>query len=275
MKKHKPQSEEPLKPGRESVRAYFSTRLSVEEEEKAEPKNSGFFSSLGHAVDGLLYTAWRERNMRIDLIVAALVLFSSLFFSFSRIELMLLCFAIIFVLLAETFNTAVERLCDFLVGDVYDKRIKIIKDVAAGATLLAAINAIIVGYLLYFDKLIATGGYVYRRIRSQYLHTTFIVIALVLLCVFILKVLLYRGHGRPLQGGSVSGHTALAFCLVTILFFISDQPSVGFIGLVLAVIVAESRAEAKIHSVSEIIAGALLGGLIAGIIFWFFTRFLG
>ena len=60
--------------------------------------------------------------------------------------------AISFVLIAEMLNTAIEHVVD-LVTDEDDPRAKIAKDVAAGAVLIAAVNAVAVAYLVFYDKI--------------------------------------------------------------------------------------------------------------------------
>lgn len=116
---------------------------------KAEGKNLRFTQSLGHALDGILHTAVHERNMRFDLVVAVFVLLAGFFFKLSKVEFALLSIAIFMVLAAETFNTAIEHFCDQLVGDHYQPKIKLAKDAAAGAVLLTAINAIVVGCIIF------------------------------------------------------------------------------------------------------------------------------
>ena len=62
-----------------------------------------------------------------------------------------------------------------------------------------------------------------------------------------------------LQGGMPSGHTAIAFSLFMAVTLISNQLIVSGVTLILALIVAESRLETKVHKVSEVVIGALIG----------------
>lgn len=234
-------------------------------------KARSFGDSFGFAVDGILHSVLRERNMRFDLFVAVAVLVISLFFQFSKLEFALLSITIVLVLAAEMFNTAIENVVDLATGGRYSDYAKIAKDVAAGATLLTSINALIVGYLLFVDKFQEIGDSVYTRIRANPTHSTFIAIVLVLIFVIVLKAAFYRGHGTPLHGGSVSGHAAIAFCLATIGAFLTDSTAVAVLFYIVALLVAESRYEAKIHSIGEIILGSMLGTVVAGVIFMLFT----
>jgi len=245
----------------------------TEEEERFDPerefpgKNSGILQSIGHAIDGVLVTAVTERNMRFDLLAAVLVLLLTLLFNFTRLEFALLSIAIILVLSAEAFNTAVENVFDLVSEGKYNKKIKIAKDAAAGATLLAAINAVIIGYLLFFNKVSHIVTTTYAKIRNIPAHMVAITFALVLISVVILKAVIYRGHGTPLRGGSVSGHTALAFGIATMIFFLSESPTIGALSAILALLVAESRYEGKIHTPGEILLGAICGIAVASGIF--------
>ena len=108
--------------------------------------------SFNFAVNGIISALKTERNMRIHYLIAIIVIILSLFFDFSRTELLLLIFAISLVIVAELFNTAIEKVVD-LITDRYHPLAKLVKDISAGAVLIAAINSIVVGYLLFFDKL--------------------------------------------------------------------------------------------------------------------------
>lgn len=94
--------------------------------------------------------------MRIHLVTAVLVVLFSLVFGLSRMEYAILFFALGFVITAEMVNTAIEALVD-LQSPAYDNLARIAKDVAAGAVLIAAGVAVLVGIVLFFkpDKLLA------------------------------------------------------------------------------------------------------------------------
>ena len=89
-----------------------------------------------------------QRNMRIHFAIAIGVLVAALAFDVSRLELIALLLAIAFVLIAEMINTAVEAAVD-VASTSFDPMAKLAKDIAAGAVLIAAINAIAVGYLVF------------------------------------------------------------------------------------------------------------------------------
>lgn len=116
-------------------------------------KARSFLQSFYFAIEGMLYALRTQRNMRIHFSAALLVILAAPFFELTPVELMLLFFAISLVITSEMFNTALEAAVD-LVTDEYRELARIAKNVAAGAVLISAINAIIVGCFLFIAKLI-------------------------------------------------------------------------------------------------------------------------
>ena len=91
--------------------------------------------------------------------------------------------------------------------------------------------------------------------------------ALVILLTIVFKTLLYKGRGTPFQGGVVSGHAAVSFCIATIIAFIANNMLVSTLAFFMAILVGESRIEGQIHSFMEVITGALLGIGIGVLVF--------
>ena len=87
----------------------------------------------------------------VQISVAVVMTFVGFWLDISKTEWLFQILAIGLVLVAESLNTAVEKLCDF-VHPEYNKRIGFIKDVAAGAVSFAAITAIIIGMFIYLPK---------------------------------------------------------------------------------------------------------------------------
>jgi diacylglycerol kinase (ATP) len=103
--------------------------------------------SFRFAFSGLWYALRTQRNSRIHLIIAVLVVVLGLWLGLPRIEWAVLVLTIGFVLVSEMLNTVAETLVD-LVSPEYHPLAKIVKDVTAGAVLLAAIVSVIVGLLV-------------------------------------------------------------------------------------------------------------------------------
>ena len=95
-----------------------------------------------------------QQNAWIHLFIASFVIFAGLFFCISVTEWCFLIFAIGFVLSAEAFNTAIEELTN-LVSPKQNPKAGTVKDVAAGAVLITAITAAIIGIIIFLPKVIA------------------------------------------------------------------------------------------------------------------------
>lgn len=218
--------------------------------------------SFNYAVSGIILSIKTEKNMLIHYIIAVSVLGLSLFFNFTRVEFLTLLFAITLVLTLEMINTAIEKTVDMITKE-YHPYARIAKDISAGAVLISAVNALIVGYLLFFDRLNQFSEVLLFKIKRSPIHLTFISLLLVILLTIGLKAKYYRGRGTHFQGGTVSGHSAIAFCIASTIAFLVENILVITLAFGLAFLVAESRVEGKIHTFVEVILGGILGTIIA------------
>lgn len=108
---------------------------------------------LKNAVKGI-ELVWQEHNFRFEITWAALTLLLAWFLDFSRTEFTIIIFMIGLVLSSETFNTALEELCDKF-QPTHDPHIGRIKDLGAAAVLLSSLAAVAVGLMLFIPHLIA------------------------------------------------------------------------------------------------------------------------
>ena len=108
--------------------------------------------SFANAYAGMAYSARTQRNVKIHLAAAALVLVASAIFRVSLTELAVLILCIVVVLVAEMLNTALECAVD-LVTTEYHPLAKIAKDVSAGALFVASIGVAGVGGVIFVPKL--------------------------------------------------------------------------------------------------------------------------
>ncbi|SHJ80796.1 Diacylglycerol kinase [Caminicella sporogenes DSM 14501] len=108
--------------------------------------------SFKYAIEGIIYTFKTQRNMRIHVVIAFLVIFFSFFLKLSKTEMILMFFTISLVIVAEMINTAIEATID-LITDKYHELAKIAKNVAAGAVLISAVNSMVVAYIIFYDKI--------------------------------------------------------------------------------------------------------------------------
>lgn len=116
-----------------------------------------WFNSFKHAIRGLIVFFQTERNARIELSFAFLALLLCQWLQVSRHEFYIVLLCIAGVLSAEAFNSVVERLAD-LQQPRPDPRIKMIKDMSAGAVLLLAFTSLITGILIFGPKLLTVFG---------------------------------------------------------------------------------------------------------------------
>ncbi|MDD4956590.1 MAG: diacylglycerol kinase [Candidatus Omnitrophica bacterium] len=230
--------------------------------------NRNFFQSVNTALEGVVHTLQSERNMRIHFLSGFLVLIAGIYFNFSSVEFLLLCFAVSFVLVSEMFNTAVERMVDMMTGE-YDQRVKIIKDIAAGAVFVSAVNAFIVGYILLFRRITSHVGVAFNVIKQSPWHVTLIALLIVVGIVLFIKVM--RKERSLLRGGMPSGHSALAFSIWMIVSLLTWNGLVSILVFLMALVVARSRVSVGVHSPAEVVAGSVLGALITLLIFQLFS----
>lgn len=226
--------------------------------------------SLNWAFEGVIFVLRTERNMRIHFAVATAVLILAFSYGVTKLELMALLLAISFVLLSEMLNTAIEATID-LTTTSFDPLAKMAKDIAAGAVLISTVNAVVVGYLVFADRLTEPSSRLVTRVREAPSTLTLITLILIILIVIASKAL--TGRGTPLSGGLPSGHAAVAFGgWIVITFIVDDQRVVvSFVALLMALLVAQTRVESGIHTTTEVVLGAVVGTLVALILFQVLT----
>lgn len=116
--------------------------------------------SFSHAVRGIKYCIANERNMRIHISAMVLVLSFAYSYQATRYEFMMLIFCIGLVISCEMINTSIETIIN-LYSPAYNNLAKITKDVAAGAVLITAIVAVLVGGLIFCDINRLTATFIY------------------------------------------------------------------------------------------------------------------
>ena len=109
--------------------------------------------SFFYAISGMLYAFRTQRNIKIHFMTALLVIIFGYLLKLSIMELLALSITIALVLVAEMINTAVETVVDMYTQE-YHPLAAVAKNVAAGAVLISAINAIFVGYLIFYKRIV-------------------------------------------------------------------------------------------------------------------------
>ena len=112
----------------------------------------GFMGSAKLAIKGIVYLFLYHRNMRIIFMLGIAALLLGFYLNLKGIELVALCITVTLVLIAEIFNTAIEMMMDIFT-EKYHTLVKLVKDISAAVVVLASLNAIAVGYILFVRKL--------------------------------------------------------------------------------------------------------------------------
>jgi len=104
------------------------------------------------AWNGIMDAVRSERNFRIHLAFGLLAIFTGFLLRISRVEWALIVLVIGMVLVTELFNTAIEKVIDYLKPDIHPSA-KFVKDVAAGTVLISAFAAVVIGCLIFIPRL--------------------------------------------------------------------------------------------------------------------------
>lgn len=234
-------------------------------------KNDNFFEAWGNATNGIIYSATTQRNIRIQLVLAVIVMVLSLFYGLNTAEFLCLLFAVFMVIFAELINTAIETVVDLFV-DVYHPKAKISKDVAAGAVVLAACNALVVGYFIFFkeENLKAISDSIFNNMVKSPMHLAFVAIMLVVIAVISMKAGCSKKteRGKLVKEGFVpSGQSAIAFAVLTAIWLNSKDIVTFTLALILSILVVENRVGSNARTKAEIVFGACMGVLIVLLIY--------
>jgi diacylglycerol kinase (ATP) len=230
-------------------------------------RTKSVFDSFNFAFEGIIHALRTQRNLRIHFLVAIAVIALALVVSVSKIELIALLISITFVLIAEMINSAIEGAIDVATTS-FDPLAKLAKDVAAGAVLIATVNAIAVGYLVFSARIGTRSSRLLDRLRDAPAALTLVALGITVAGVIAAKA--WTGRGTPLRGGLPSGHAAIGFAAwisVTYAAGAHNRFIVSSIAFGLALLVAQARVESGVHSTLEVVLGALLGSLTALVLF--------
>lgn len=226
-------------------------------------RSRSLFESFNYAIRGIMWAYKHERNFKIHILMSLLVMILGVVLNISKIEFITALMCIGMVLSGELINTAIEKVCDGITGE-FKIYIKAAKDIAAGAVLVMSMISAMVGIIIFGNALMKFEGVSLERLFTNKTYIALLVIIVTLTVVFILKM--FFGRGTPMHGGMPSGHSALSFAIATVISIYSGNLMIMGLSYILALIVAESRVESKIHSITEVALGAVLGIIVAIVI---------
>ncbi len=156
----------------------------------------GLIKSFGYAFSGFAKAVKNERNLKIHLSVASLIIAFAYFFGLTRTEWAILFLAIGFVIASELFNTSVEWCADAVTRTENDD-IKHAKDIAAAGVTVSAMISITVGFALFADieRIAGTLKYILGNISA------IIVFAVIILAdILLLTLVKETKQDRNLKG---------------------------------------------------------------------------
>ena len=148
--------------------------------------------SFKAAFQGIWDCIRSERNMRIHFSVMAYILFFAVLLRLKLLEYAVLFLTMALVLSTEMINTAIEKQCDFIEPKLHPQ-IRLIKDIAAGAVLVASIFAVCVGIALLWRSAL---WQLLLHIISSPLYIALLLLSVVIALVFIFLGPAGMGFGK-------------------------------------------------------------------------------
>lgn len=222
-------------------------------------RNHGAIDSWKNAFNGIIYTVTTQKHLKQQLVIAVIVVIVSLFFNLNRAEFLCFLFTIELIIFSEMVNTAIETVVDLYV-DVYHPKAKIAKDVAAGGVVIATINAIIVAYFLFFDKISDIGLTFIQNVTTNPMHLAFSIMIITIIAILALIAYAKTNKHKGLNAKMVpSGHATIAFAANALIWLLTDNIVILVLSLIMALLLSESRIAAKEHKLSEVIFSGCFG----------------
>lgn len=117
-------------------------------------KRQNFANTFKNARKGMRLSLKSERNLRVHLFVAALVLITAYCLNFTIVRFCIIILTIASVISAEMFNSAIEFALDAVFHNKYSRMVGMAKDIAAGAVMVVTVCAIMIGVLLFAPPII-------------------------------------------------------------------------------------------------------------------------
>jgi diacylglycerol kinase (ATP) len=226
-----------------------------------------WLKSADHAIEGILHAAKTQRHLRYHFYAAAVILTACYALGLTKNEFLIIALAVIAVLAAEMLNSAIESMVDLLEPKHHEKA-RTAKDIAAGAVLITAFGAVVIGYIVLFPYI----RQVFYRGLEITKHAPWEISAIAVILVLIMVILLKAsfGKGHPLSGGFPSGHAAVAFSIFVSVVYVTHNFIASVLSFVLALMIAISRVTSGVHRPLEVVIGAVLGAAITFALFKLF-----
>jgi len=129
----------------ESIHNYYNFKLSL----KLMKFIIRRFKGIIIAISGMFFLLKNEDSIKVQSICILLIVSLGYYFEITKNEWIIHIILIGFILTTEALNTVAEKICDYI-NPKYDDRIKLIKDISAGAVSFAVISSLIVLIIIYY-----------------------------------------------------------------------------------------------------------------------------
>lgn len=215
-----------------------------------------------YAYDGLKYALSSQRNMKFHFFISFLVLLLALILGLSRIDIMFILLAITLVVLAELFNTAIEKAIDLAMPDIHPLA-KIAKDVSAGAVLVSAMFAVVVGMMVFYEPLDRLFRHI-DDVEGYISGSIWVLLALVIFSVIVIETR-FSDRGQLTRPSLLS---AVAFSLSTLITVSVWNTLVFMLSYCLAFLIMLVLYDKTNRKMSSLILGAMIGTFITLIAYY-------
>lgn len=219
--------------------------------------------SFRYAYEGLIYALSTQRNMKFHFTVAFFVLILALFFNLSKLEILFIILAITLIMVAELFNTAIEKAVDLAMPDQHPVA-KIAKDVAAAAVLVTAVFAVAVGMIVFYEPVNQLLHHVRQQASPTSVGTIWVFTALVMLSMIVIQTR-FSKHRRIVRPSLIS---ALSFSISTVMVLYVPVTLVGLLACMLSVLVVTILYEKTSRSFTSLLFGGIIGSVITVLAFY-------
>lgn len=227
--------------------------------------------SFKYAFEGILIGIKEEQNMKIHITIMILVIIFGIMLKINTIEWITCILLFGLVISMELINTAIENTVNLITKEK-NQQAKIAKDVAAGAVVLSACNALIVGYFIFFnaENMKAISDSIFNNMVKSPQHLAFVAIILVVIAVIAIKASCSKKkeRGQLIKEGFVpSGQSAVAFAALTAIWINSKDIVTFTLALVLSLLVVGNRVYNNARTKAEVVFGACMGVLIVMLVY--------
>jgi|GEM_PF-434950 len=210
-----------------------------------------------NAIEGILLAGRRERHLKFHLVSAFCILLVCFILGLNKMEFIAVVLITLLVIITEMINTAVESAVD-LHSRNDNPRSKLAKDVAAGAVLVAAAGALVVGYLVLTPYILDIFSQGLRVARHRPENIALLSLIVVILLVILLKTFFLKEEN--IRVGFPSGHTAVAFSVFVSACHLFDNRYLLLMLLFLTLVISGYRLILRPRRVRDVLGGMILGG---------------